>query len=78
MSAPVYIFAYRPPFGFTYPVITAQQAAARGISAGSLEATARWNERRGGARRKRQAAELRRVAAQLSAGNDNVARREAA
>lgn len=65
----------------TPPVITAEQAASRGISAGSLLATAKWNERKakGAAkdRRLRQAAELRRVAAQLAA-NDNGARRVAA
>lgn len=70
------------PLGYTYPTITADKARERGISAGSLLATAKWNERlaRGAAkeRRLRQARELRAVAAQLSAGNDNVERREAA
>ncbi|HWJ89046.1 MAG TPA: hypothetical protein VNS12_13340 [Pelagibacterium sp.] len=69
------------PTAFTYPVITADRALAAGISAGSLAATADWNQRRAKGpdkqRRLAQAAELRRVAAQLAA-NDNGERRVAA
>lgn len=69
----------------TPPVITAARARADGISPGSLQATAAWNERKakGAAKDRRlaQAAELRRVAAQLAAmvaSNDNAGVHEVA
>lgn len=63
-------FPYFPP-NYVHPVITVEQALARGVSPESLLTVAKWNERkaRGAAkdRRLRQAAELRAVAAELVA-----------
>lgn len=53
-------------------VITAEQARAQGVSARSLMKVAEWNDKRGRTlRHRQQAQELRRVAAQLAAANDN-------
>lgn len=53
-------------------VITADQARAQGVTPRSLMMVAEWNDKRGKTlRHRQQATELRRVAAQLAAGNDN-------
>jgi hypothetical protein len=54
------------------PVISAEQARREGVKVSSLIAVAQWNERWNDPRRKAQAAELRRVAAELAASNDNA------
>lgn len=58
------------------PVISVEQARRESVRVSSLIAVARWNEQRAeqtrSPRLREQAAELRRVAAQLAAENDNA------
>src|SRR5690606_33614810 len=58
------------------PAISIEQARREGVRVSSLIAVARWNEQRAeqtrSPRLREQAAELRRVAAQLAAENDNA------
>jgi hypothetical protein len=62
--------------------ITLEHARATGVSAASLRAVADWNDAqaigRNKSRRRRQAAQLRQVAAALGAVNDNAVGRRAA